>query len=76
MDPNSDQADPAARTLKVLEATRQAEHPGLPAALLAEIATIEEQNQFDDDRSKARRAIRDLIDQYARSAALTEGGSK
>lgn len=72
----NDPVDPAERVLKILEGNRQQIHRDVPEDLLAEIADIEEQYQFDDNRSEPRRAIRDLVEHYARSLALQETQSK
>jgi len=67
-----DLVGPAERVMKILEANRQQIHPDVPEDLLAEIAEIQEQYQFDDDRNDPRRAIRSLVDRHARSMALKE----
>src|SRR4051812_31039282 len=61
------QRDPAARLREILERNRQKIAPDLPRDLLVEIADIEEQNQFDDDRKKARQNVRDAVGYAAKS---------
>jgi hypothetical protein len=67
---------PAERVLEILEENRGQMHPDVPSGLLAEVAAIEERYQFDDDRSEPRRAIRDLVERYARTLALQETQAK
>jgi|GEM_PF-2746930 len=67
---------PAERVREILEENRKRMHPDVPTDMLAEIAAIEEQNQFDDDRAQPRREIRELVDRYARARALEESQSK
>lgn len=64
--------DPAARLTEILERNRRQIAPDLPADLLLEIAEIEEQNQFDDDRKKARQNLREAVSGVARSVRLEE----
>jgi len=56
----------------ILERNRQKLAAELPPDLLMEIAEIEEQNQFDDDRKKARQNLRDAVGHAARSLRLDE----
>lgn len=56
-----DAADQAHRLKQILLRNRESLDLELPEDLLLEIAEIEEQNQFDDDRSKAQRAIRETV---------------
>lgn len=65
-------ASPAERTLVILEANRSSDAPEVPKRLIEEVAEIQEQNQFDDDRSSPRRTIRTLIEQHARAIELKE----
>jgi hypothetical protein len=68
--------DPAERLKEILERNRQRVAPDFPAELLDEIADIEEQNQFDDDRKKARQNLRIAIDTAAKTLRLDEGDSR
>jgi hypothetical protein len=67
-----DGRDSAIRLLEILERNRQKVAPELPSDLLKEIAEIEEDNQFDDDRKKARQNLREAVSNAARSIRLTE----
>jgi hypothetical protein len=69
MDERSDQAE---RLKGILLGNREAFGNGLPEDVLIEIAEIEEQNQFDDDRASTQKAIRDLISAAAKSLRLAE----
>lgn len=62
----------ATRFLGILEKNRKKVAPGLPSDLLAEIAQIEEENQFDDDRKKARQNLRESVEHAARSIRRVE----
>lgn len=69
-------ASHAERALTILEGNRSAEAPEVPARLVEEIADIQDQNQFDDDRSSPRKAIRTLVEQHARAIDLKESSSQ
>lgn len=72
----TDKADPAARLLAILERNREKLESEIPADLLGEIAEIQQQSQFDDDRGKTRKEIRKLVEQYAKQMALKEPQSR
>ena len=63
-------ADPGARLTQILERNRARTAPDLPSDLLAEMAEIEEQNQFDDDRRDARQALREAVANALRKADI------
>ena len=68
--------DPAARLSEILERNRSTVAPDLPEELLAEIAQIEEQYQFDSDRRQARQGIRKAVENALRNAELEGEGSR
>ena len=74
-DPRRDESDLAANLLGILERHRGDDAPDVPADLLAAVADIEQQNQFDDDRRKAQKAIREIVGHHAQGLALKEAGS-
>jgi hypothetical protein len=65
--------DPSARLSEILERNRADVAPDFPQELLAEIAQIEEQNQFDDDRRPAKQRIREAVANAMRTAELAAG---
>lgn len=67
-----DAADQAQRLKQILLRNRESLDLELPEDLLLEIAEIEEQNQFDDDRSKAQRAIRETVVAAGKTLRLAE----
>lgn len=69
-------ASPAERALAILEGNRSSDAPEVPKRLIEEIADIQEQNQYDDDRSSPRKALRTLVEQHARAMALKGSSSK
>lgn len=62
--------DPSERLAAILEKNRDAVAPNLPSDLLKDINDIEQANQFDADRNKARREIRRVIAAYANKLSL------
>lgn len=68
--------DKAARLDQILLRNREALGVEIPEELLLEIAEIEEQNQFDDDRRKAREAIREIVVAAGRQIRLDEVSDK
>jgi hypothetical protein len=68
----SERRDPAARLREILERNRKKIAPDLPRDLLTEIAEIEEQNQFDDDRKNARQNLREAVGHAAKAIRLGE----
>jgi hypothetical protein len=50
------------RLLKVLNRRRADLAPDVSAELISEIAAIEERNQYDDERRKVLKELRDLFD--------------
>lgn len=62
--------DPSERLAAILEKNRDAVAPNLPSELLKDINDIEQANQFDADRNKARREIRRVIAAYANKLSL------
>jgi hypothetical protein len=69
-----DAPDQAARLEQILKRNRDSLDldAELPEELLLEIAEIEEQNQFDDNRSKAQKAIRDAVEAAGKAIRLGE----
>lgn len=61
-----------ARLLEILEKNRVSEAAYVPADLLVEIAALQQQNQFDDDRKQVRKEMREIVDHFAKSQALKE----
>lgn len=70
-----DETDSAARLLAILKRNREKLEAELPPALLSEIAELQQQNQFDDDRGKTRKAMREVVEHHARQVALEESHS-
>lgn len=65
-------ADQAQRLKQILLRNREKMGADLPEDLLLEIAEIQEQNQFDDDRSKTQKAIREAVVAAGKSLRLDE----
>jgi hypothetical protein len=61
-----------ARLLEILEKNRTSNAADVPVDLLGEIAAIQQQNQFDDDRKQVRKEMRAIVEYYAKSQALKE----
>lgn len=61
-----------ARLLEILEKNRVSDAADIPTDLLGEIAAIQQQNQFDDDRKQVRKEMRAIVEHYAKSQALKE----
>ncbi len=72
----ADAADQAARLEEILVRNRGELEAGLPEELLLEVAEIEEQNQFDDNRSKAQKAIRDAVESAGKALRMGEVSGK
>lgn len=68
----TEEVDPAEKLLRILERNLEILEVDMPDDLLFEIAKLQQQNQFDDDRSKTRKAMRDLIEHHAKQVALQE----
>jgi hypothetical protein len=64
--------DPAERFREILERNRAEVAPDLPRELLEEMADVEEQNQFDDDRKPTRNALRASVENALRQLNLEE----
>lgn len=58
--------------LEILEKNRVKDAVNVPSALLAEVAEIQQQSQFDDDRRKVIKAMREMVEQYAKGIGLKE----
>lgn len=58
--------------LEILEKNRVKDAADVSPDLLAEIAELQQQNQFDDDRKKVIKAMRKIVEQYAKGIALKE----
>ncbi len=61
-----------ARLEQILLRNRETLGVEVPEGLLLEIAEIEEQNQFDDDRRKARDSIRAVVTSTGKEIRLAE----
>jgi hypothetical protein len=70
------EGDQAETLLRILEKNRADHCSSVPADLLADIAELQQQNQFDDDRRKTQKAIREIVEQYAKQIALKEGSQE
>jgi hypothetical protein len=71
----TDENQQAIILLEILEKNRVKDAGDVPPALLAEVAELQQQSQFDDDRKKVIKAMREIVEQYARGIAL-KGTSK
>ncbi len=71
----TDENQQAIILLEILEKNRVKDAADVPPALLAEIAELQQQSQFDDDRKKVIKAMREIVEQYAKGIAL-KGNSK
>ena len=63
---------PSQRLCEILERNRETHSPELPAELVATLAEIEERDQFDDDRQRAKSDIREVIADAAKLASHEE----
>lgn len=70
-----DETDPGVRLMTILKRNREKLEASLPPALLSEIAELQQQNQFDDDRGKTRKAMREVVEHHAKQVALQESHS-
>lgn len=68
----TDEKQQATILLAILEKNRADNAADVPPDLLTEIAEIQQQNQFDDDRKKTLKAMREIVEQYAKSITLKE----
>lgn len=68
----TDENQQAIILLEILEKNRAKKAADVPPALLAEVAELQQQSQFDDDRKKVIRTIREIVEQYAKGIALKE----
>jgi predicted transcriptional regulator len=68
----SDENQQATILLEILEKNRARDTVDVPPELLAEIAELQQQNQFDEDRKKVVKAMREIVEQYAKGIALKE----
>lgn len=71
----TDENQQAIILLEILEKNRVKDAADVPPALLAEIAELQQQSQFDDDRKKVIKDMREIVEQYAKGIAL-KGNSK
>jgi predicted transcriptional regulator len=68
----TDENQQAIILLEILEKNRVKDAAGVPPALLVEIAELQQQSQFDDDRKKVIKTMREIVEQYAKGIALKE----
>ena len=68
----TDENQQAIILLEILEKNRVKDAADIPPTLLAEVAELQQQSQFDDDRKKVIKAIREIVEQYAKGIALKE----
>lgn len=68
----TDENQQAIILLEILEKNRVKDAADVPPALLAEVAELQQQSQFDDDRKKVIKAMRAIVEQYAKGIALKE----
>lgn len=71
----TDENQQAIILLEILEKNRVKDAADVPPALLAEIAELQQQSQFDDDRKRVIKDMREIVEQYAKGIAL-KGNSK
>lgn len=69
-----DEIDQAAQLREVLRRNNEKQGFLLPPAVLDEIAEVERQNQFDDDRRLTQRAISDVVTAAATAMRLSGSG--
>lgn len=68
----TDENQQAIILLEILEKNRVKDAADVPPALLAEVAELQQQSQFDDDRKKVIKAMREIVEQHAKGIALKE----
>jgi predicted transcriptional regulator len=68
----TDENQQAIILLEILEKNRVKDAADVPPALLAEVAELQQQSQFDDDRKKVIKAMREIVEQYTKGIALKE----
>lgn len=68
----TDENQQAIVLLEILEKNRVKDAADVPPDLLAEVAELQQQSQFDDDRKKVIKAMREIVEQYAKGIALKE----
>lgn len=64
------------RISAILERNRARVAAGLSADFVELVASIEERNQFDDDRSAARRELREALKNETQALLLEDGGQQ